>query len=72
MKVRIVAIGKKDAWYSDRKFIIGEVGTLESSWTANGGFRAGDFIPDNPIHFYNDDFTCEYFCFYRVKVHQIK
>ncbi len=71
MKVRIVAIGKQDAFYksSFHPELIGSMGEFQSVLTAKGGFRGGDFKIDPE---YKELLSGKVITFYRVKVHQIK
>lgn len=73
MKVKILALGKKDAWYPSRKYIIGNTGEFSPvpSLTYPGGFRAGDFHSDESIHVFETYYTYEKFVFAHVKIHKL-
>lgn len=54
MKVRIVAIHKSDAWFSDRYELIGLSGKAHGFVMVGHEWYAFDFVPDHlrtPIHF---------------------
>lgn len=74
MKVQIVSLGKKDAWYAERKNLVGNIGEFSSLITNKGGFCGGYFLSDNPIYVFgkDKDFAQREFTFVYVKVHQIK
>lgn len=71
MKVKIVALGKGDAWYPQRKEIIGNIGEFNPIISYKGGFRSGDFLSDEPIHAYGTDYAFKDFVFAYVKVHKL-
>jgi hypothetical protein len=70
---KIVKIHKADAFYSDRKEIIGLVGRFEKSkWQAGipEGFVAGNFYAPNETVVNGDSFSEVYF--YAVKVKEVE
>jgi len=68
MKIKITAIGKKDAFYVDRKELVGEVGTLIED-IKNGDWDAPIVKFDKPLMGLNYPPTCN---FYNVKYEVIE
>jgi len=70
MKVKIIRLSKKDAFWDDRKKIIGSVGEWEYSIDMHNGWTGGKFIPDVPIQYVTmSDGACH---FAYVKTEQVK
>jgi len=70
---KIVEIHRADAFYDDRKQIIGLVGNFEKSKWQTGvpeGFVAGGFYAPNGTTVYGCDFSEIYF--YAVKLKEVK
>ena len=74
MKVKITKLGKQDAFYPDRKKIIGLVGELESAcqfgiWT--GGYFYGEDTEEIKRRFISE-YVDDFFCFAYVKFEEVK
>ena len=71
---KIVEIHKADAFYDDRKQIIGLVGNFEKSKWQTGvpeGFVAGDFVSSKKINSYSKECYDE-LSFFAVKVEEVE
>ncbi|MBE0574146.1 hypothetical protein IH575_04560 [Candidatus Dojkabacteria bacterium] len=71
MKVKITAIGKKDAFYEDRSNFIGLVGEFTESNTTKKGWKGGTFISDTPIMYIGID-VGTFALFHHVKVEPVE
>jgi len=45
--MRIVKIHKRDAWFGDRDWIVGELGTVENVTPTLAGYVSCEFYPSN-------------------------
>lgn len=62
MKAKIVAIGKRDAFYDIRHRYLGLIGEAEKIVSSTGGFIGANFEKPNG----------NWITFYRVKLHWLK
>lgn len=67
---KIVEVGKNDAWYPDRKKIVGLVGEFRQARN-KGKYKAGEFVPDSKNFPYDLLTVSDSFYFYSVKVTKI-
>lgn len=63
MRVRIVEIGRQDAFFSKANEWIGKCGTFDLRTPVEDGFESGFFLEDGKTRFYET-------CFLQVKVEE--
>jgi hypothetical protein len=63
MKVKIVRLSKKDAFYWNKKEILGLTGEITSTVDRENGWKGIVFIPDNNPF----DFTPIYFAYVKLE-----
>jgi hypothetical protein len=73
VKYKIIDIGKGDAFYCDKEYLIGQVVESENvgSCPEHDGWQMGDFTFEKPVE-YPDGETMDWTCFYRVKLEEIR
>ncbi len=70
MKVKIIRLGREDAWYHDRKRIIGITSRWEYTVDMDRNWTGGKFISDTEIEFITFEDSAIHFAY--VKFEEVK
>jgi len=74
MRAKIISISKDDAYYEDRKELVGKTGEFFKDNDTGHGFYSGDFKSDEPIMIttpHGEPIVKNEIYFYKVKVKEI-
>ena len=73
LRVKIIGVGKKDAFHTNRARINGLVGVMDIQRHRGHGFYHGTFVPDKPavVHENTDHDTTD-FLFYSVRIREVE